>query len=476
MKNKDGKSGVIIVILALIILIAAAPWYFVISRNLDPDYVVTPPSSQPERPRDPDNDNDENEPDPAIEATPSPTPEPEPALPLRDIIIDIKTENPDISRELNEIASLHSAVAVSLTMFDGNTGEFMTYEYGLADIEERRTVDTNTKFRLASLAKLTTAICAMVLVDHGLIDLDTDISVYLGYEVINTNFPGTAITPRMLMQHTSSIFDSGAFDASRERDSSESVRFLLERGGSFRRSEPGTNFEYTNFGYAVLGAICENVSGKSLDTFAREMIFKPLGIDASYVPGNMNDTENIAVLYNRDHETVRSVEDQLEVEESEILGHDLHLAQGNLTISTIDYARILAMLGNGGVLRDVRILSEEAIREIHILEVDGATYMQGLATRFSQSDFIGNEAYFWHTGSAYGLFAQYIYSADESKNRGVVVAVTGAVTDRENNGMVTVCTELSRVVWEQFYELSRVFNQNNDNYENGEDEEDEDDD
>ena len=454
MRNNEGKAGVIIIFLAFIILLAAAPWYFIISRNLDPDYVVIPPSAQPERPREDDCDPDD-EPPPVADVTPGP-PEPEPALPLTDIIIDIKTENPDLFSELNTLSSEFSAVAVSMTMYDGDTGEFMTYEYGLADVEERRTVDTDTKFRVASLAKLTTVICAMVLADQGLIDLDTDISIYLGYEVINTNFPGTEITARMLMQHTSSIFDSGAFDASRGRNSSESIRFLLERGGSFRRSEPGTNFEYTNFGYAILGAICENVSGKSLDTFAREVLFRPLGIDASYVPSKMNDTENIAVLYNENHAIIRSVESQLEIEESETLGHDLHLAQGNLTISTIDYARILVMLGNGGILKDVRILSEESVREIHVADIEGASYMQGLATRFNRSDFLGGTGFYWHTGSAYGTYAQYIYSTADNMNRGVVVVTTGATTDRETNGLIELCTSLITLASEE----QRFFNEN----------------
>jgi len=290
----------------------------------------------------------------------------------------------------------------------------------------------------------------MVLVDDGLVNLDTDISVYLGYDVKNTNFPGDKITTRMLMQHTSSVFDSGAFQLSRDRNSSESVRFLLERGSSFRRNQPGTNFEYTNFGYAILGAICENVSGKSLDTLAREVLFEPLDIDAAYIPRRLEDIENIAVLYNETHTVTRSVQSQLEIEESETLGHDLHLAQGNLTISMIDYARILAMLGNNGVLNDVRVLSPGSVRAIHEADVEGASYQQGLATRLSVGAFITGEGFFWHTGSAYGVYTQYLYSADPDVNRGVVVVTTGANTGRESNGMVGICTELSTISWRIF--------------------------
>jgi len=454
MRNKERKDGVITVLLLVIILIAALPWYFIISRNLlDPDSLGR--TSIPLEPA----DIVEEVPVETPEPTPEPEEEPEPEdeweidfeIPLDDIITDIKTANPELFGELNELSSEYDAVAVSLTVYDGETGEYFTYEYGSADVEARRSVNTDTKFRVASLAKLTTMICAMKLVDDGLIDLDTDISIYLGYEVVNTNYPGTAITTRMLMQHTSSIFDSGAFQVSRDRNSSESLRHLLERGGSFRHFEPGTSFNYTNFGYSVIGAVCENVSGKSLDTLAREVLFEPLDIDASYVPGNMRDKANIAGIYNENHVLTHSVEAQLEIGQSSTLGHDLHLAQGNLTISAIDYARILAMLGNGGALRDVRILSQEAIREIHNVNVSGASYEQGLATRFSFGDVIPGMGFFWHTGSAYGLYAQYIYSSDS--NRGVVVVTTGARPDREQNGMVSVCTDLSVAVWEAWDSL-----------------------
>jgi len=453
MRNKDGKAGVVILILAIIILIAAVPWYFIIVGNLEAGGInlfgpkeaeeatedeSEPPDDliEPEDEQDPSSEHDETERGD------------EHNYPPVDKIADIWSVNMDLFDELTEIASDSNAVAVSLVLYDGKTGEYYTYEYGYADIDEERFINLDTKFRIASLAKLTTMICAMVLVDEGLIDLDTDISVYLGYEVQNTNYPAAIITTRMLMQHTSSIFDSGAFTSSRERNTSETIRYLLDRGGSFRWNEPGTNFEYSNFGYAVLGAICENVSGKTLDTLSRDVLFRPLGIDAAYVPSNLNDTENIAVVYNETHAAVRPVQSQLAIMESGVLGDDLHLAQGNLTISVIDYARILVMLGNDGVLHGARILSPDAVREIHKTDVVGDSFEQGLATRFSEGGFIPDEGFFWHTGSGYGLLAQYLSSAEPGENRGVIVVTTGATSGRERNGMVSLCNDLSRIVWD----------------------------
>jgi len=466
MRNNNGKAGVVIIILAAIILVALVPWYFIIMRNFfDPD---DRPETQTEGyeeaghelPHDelPDHE-PEYYPDHGYEDDPEDdyTHESEHGsdvnIPVTESVRDIASVRPQLQTDLNGISRQYNAMAVSMAMFDGDTGEYFTYHFGHADSEAGKHVDDDTKFRVASLAKLTTVICAMVLVDQELIDLDSDISIYLGYEVINTHYPGTAITVRMLMQHTSSIFDSGAFQVSRDRNSSESIRVLLERGASFRRSQPGTSFEYTNFGYAILGAICENVSQKTLDTFAREVLFDPLNIDAGYIPSKMKDTENIAVIYNDRHSVTRSVQSQLSVGESNVLGHDLHLAQGNLTISAIDYAKILAMLGNGGVSQGVEILSPQAVNEMHITNVTGAAYEQGLATRYSFGDFIAGEGFYWHTGSAYGLFAQYIYTATASYNRGIIVVTTGATTGREQNGMVSLCTDIAAAAWAEFNTL-----------------------
>ena len=459
MRNRDGKAGIVIIILlGIIILIVLVPWYFIVMRNLNSSETDMNNPAQSEETFETETVTPAEEEQPYIETNVPPEEEREPdrLIIFREKETDIATEFPALNSELNSVALMHNTVAASLVVYNGETGEYFTYVYGFADSGERRPVNPQTKFRVAALAKLTTVICAMALVDEELLDLDMDISVYLGYEVSNTNHPGTVITTRMLMQHTSSIFDSGAFQMARDRNSSDSLRTLLERGSSFRRSQPGTSFEYTNFGYAVLGAICENISGKSLDTLARDVIFEPLGIDAGYVPGNLKNTEDIAVIYNEMHVETYSLESQLEIKESSQLGQDLHLAQGSLTISAVDYARILAMLGNGGVLRGTRVLSEESVRDIHNTTVEAEGFRQGLATRYSRDDILPDEGFYWLTGGAYGTFSQYISTTAENMNRGVVVVTTGATTDRDTNGMVSLCTSMMTLVWEE----QRFFDEN----------------
>ncbi|MDR2600298.1 MAG: beta-lactamase family protein [Oscillospiraceae bacterium] len=445
MNNKDGKTLLIVILLILILGLGIVPWFFVVSRFLTgwelPDF--TPPPTEENLP-DPDDVNGPDDPDDLNGD--DDIPDDDIFDPRDDIIINISESHPEIFRELSATATSYNAAAVSLVAFDSETGEYHVFEYGLADIQRDRKVDTETKFRIASLTKLVTVICAMTLVDDDFLDLDIDISTYLGFEVRNPHFPDMPITARMLMQHTSSLFDSNMFIESRDRDSSESVRYVIDHGLTFRRSQPGSVFEYSNFGYAVLGALCERIYGTTLDTMAREVIFDPMGIDAAYVPRNLNDTSNIAIIYDDNHNISRTVQAQLDVKESTTLGYDLHLAQGNLTISALDYARILMMFLDGGISNGVRILSEHSINEINKADVEGNGYRQGLATRFSIGDFITDKGMYWHTGSSFGIFSQYLYDMEEK--RGVVIITNGATIERQHSGKIDICIDMSLEIWQ----------------------------
>ena len=390
--------------------------------------------THPEEPEITDNDNDE----PPLDDTPTDE-QPEP---IELSVANVSESDSGLTDILDGIARDFNCVSVSLAFFDG-ASEYRTYQYGFADISARRYVEEETKFRIASLGKFVVVILAMTLVEEGKLDLDTDISEYLGYEARNPFFPETPITSRMLMQHTSSIYDDGAFQSGRRAYEADTTRTLLNMSTAHRERQPGTLHEYSDFAYAVLAAVCEGVSGKLLDELAAEALFEPMGIDAAFAAGNLNN-KNLATLYNSSHSQTRSVQTQLNQGASNELGHQHNLAIGNLTISALDYAKILKMLTDGGVYDGVRVLSEASVREIHNTDVAAEYYQQGLSTRFQDKAFMGKGVY-WHTGSAYGIFTQFMYCLDTGKV--VVVITTGTSGAREPNGMIKACLALSEPVW-----------------------------
>ena len=85
------------------------------------------------------------------------------------------------------------------------------YYYGYADKKAKEPITESTYFRLASVTKLVSAIRTMQLVEQGTLDLDQDISAYLGYDIRNPYHRKTPITLRMLMTHTSSLNPYGGY-------------------------------------------------------------------------------------------------------------------------------------------------------------------------------------------------------------------------------------------------------------------------
>jgi CubicO group peptidase (beta-lactamase class C family) len=154
--------------------------------------------------------------------------------------------------------------------------------YGVTDLRTRHPIAAKTNFRLASFTKQFTATCIMLLVHDGKLHYDDHLTDFF------PEFPpyGKSITVRNLLNHTSGLPDYEDILMKQFPDTPEEkipqildagVPKLLEQqtGGKFA---PGSKWEYSNSGYAVLAMIVEKVSGKSFGQFLQERIFTPLKI------------------------------------------------------------------------------------------------------------------------------------------------------------------------------------------------------
>ncbi len=146
---------------------------------------------------------------------------------------------------------------------------------GLADIAKGTPVTTRTNFRLASVTKQFTAAAAMLLVKDGKLRLDESLTD------IWPDFPayGKRITIKHLLTHTGGLLDYEDFvpDSQTKQVKDVDALAFMERA-DHGRSEPGTKFEYSNTGYALLAEVVAKRSGQSFATFLRNRIFVPLGM------------------------------------------------------------------------------------------------------------------------------------------------------------------------------------------------------
>ena len=445
------------VIITLLVVFSTS--YFSTGQNPVPEEEHTPAvvaTPTPEPPA------DIIEPPGGFEDTPEETGEPEP--PHEDKIISIRTAYPAIARAMDYYSSKFTAAAVSVVVYDAKQHEFNTFQYGHKDLSTHQPINMDTKFLTASISKFVTVISAMTLVDEGKLDIDADISDYLGFEVRNPHHPDVKITTRMLMQHTSSIIDPDIYWDIKGPISPETTKQMLESGEHFMEWRPGSQINYSPFlAYSVIALICENISGKMFDDFAREVLFAPLGIDAAFRPANLNDKENITVLYSPHQQVYRSVPDQLEIkipdpdnpddpdaEPPEPRTSDHELAGANLTISAIDYAKILIMIGNGGVVDDdTRVLSQESINEIYKTIREDDTSRLGLGTYILTNRSMPFKIAYTHSGAFMGVNTRFVHIFNKDINRGVVVLSTGA-RGEWLDGLHTLCTELSFIAWQVF--------------------------
>ena len=151
---------------------------------------------------------------------------------------------------------------------------------GLANMEWNIPNRSNTKHRIASITKQFTAMLIMQLVEQGKLNLNVPISTYVPDYPKST---GNQITLHHLLTHTSGIPNFRAFkifnNISRNSHTPKEIVNVFK--DSMLQFIPGEKFEYSNSGYALLGLIIENVTGKTYQQNLQESIFNPLKMNNS---------------------------------------------------------------------------------------------------------------------------------------------------------------------------------------------------
>jgi D-alanyl-D-alanine carboxypeptidase len=184
---------------------------------------------------------------------------------------------------LDEFSGAVLVVRDDSTVFEG--------AYGLADRERASPNSPLTQFRVGSMNKMLTALSVLQLVQAGKVRLDVPLGTYL------TDYPNpdvaSTVTLHHLLTHTGGTGDifGPEFNAHRLelRETDDYLRLYGARGLQFA---PGTRWGYSNYGFMLLGAVIERVSGMSYDAYVAENVLAPAGMTStgaapenSLVPG-----------------------------------------------------------------------------------------------------------------------------------------------------------------------------------------------
>jgi len=175
---------------------------------------------------------------------------------------------------------------------------------GLADRAQHRRLTIDDPVRIASITKLVVALGVMRLVEEGRLDLDRDVSDYLGWRLRNPSFPDRPVTLRLLLSHRSSLRD----DIDYAIPLGTTLQAALADSRAFDSAHPpSAYFRYSNLGFPVIASVMERATGERFDRMMARLVLGPLGLDAcfNWTTCRYSKVARAVVLYDGEGRAIR---------------------------------------------------------------------------------------------------------------------------------------------------------------------------
>lgn len=155
--------------------------------------------------------------------------------------------------------------------------------YGFANLNTQQHNRTDTRFRIASMGKMFTAVGIMQLVEAGKLDLQSPLGTYLA------DYPNATIAQHVtldhLLTHTGGTGDIFVPEIEAKRDQMHSLSdYVAVLGTRDPEFAPGSKWSYSNYGYVLLGRVLERGSGEEYFAYVRKHVFAPAGMRHSGTP------------------------------------------------------------------------------------------------------------------------------------------------------------------------------------------------
>ena len=216
--------------------------------------------------------------------------------------------------------------------------------FGVLDVESRRSVTADSLFRIASMSKAFTALAILKLRDDGRLQLDAPAETYVP-ELRSWKYP-TSDSPRIrvrdLLSHVAGFVTDDPWGDRQTPLSEEEFSRMLRLGVPFTRP-PQTQYEYSNLGYALLGRIITNVSGRPYKDYIEQEIMRRLAMTSTGYDVFAAPQEHRALGYRWENGRWSREPD---------MRHGAFGAMGGVQTSANDYARWVAFLLSAWPPRD----------------------------------------------------------------------------------------------------------------------------
>jgi CubicO group peptidase (beta-lactamase class C family) len=165
----------------------------------------------------------------------------------------------------------------------GYNGKIIYERYfGYANREHKLPLSSASSCQLASVSKTFTGAAILYLSEHKFLDLNSPVQAYI------KEFPYPDLTVKMLLTHRSGLPDYTHWVPAYNKDTrtpitNDMMIGMLAKYKPHLESKPNTRFKYCNTNYAVLATVAERVSGMNFRDFMDKYVFKPLGMEHSFI-------------------------------------------------------------------------------------------------------------------------------------------------------------------------------------------------
>lgn len=313
--------------------------------------------------------------------------------------------------------------ALSIAIVDGDKIVFAQgFGAAIADGKEAATADSI--YRVGSVSKLFTDICAMRLVADGKLDLDADIRTYLPDFKPHNPF-GVPITLRQLTAHQAGLVRESPVGHYFDDTSPSLADTITSLNETTLIYKPGARTKYSNAGVSVAGLVVERLVGKPFEKHVQEVLLDPLGMQGSGFLFTEAMKRDQAVGWMRSHHAAPFVAPNF------ALGT---LPAGNLYSSMNELSHLLIAIFADGKYNGKQVIVPKVLASMlqPTAASDEKQHDYGIGFRLGSID--GHRT-FGHGGAVYGYSTQLVGLPDEKIGVVASAAIDGA------NGVTKRLTE-----------------------------------
>ncbi len=347
--------------------------------------------------------------------------------------------------DLKKITDKYEAVGLAIVVVK-NGKPVYEKAFGYKDLETKAPLTTNDLFRIASISKSFSSTAIMQLIEKGKVSLDDDISDLVGFKVRNPKFPDTKITLEMMLSHRSSLNDSNGYFTFDVLDTTKNKDWAK----SYNNYEPGTDYEYCNLNFNMIGAVLERLTDVRFDNYIKQQILSPLKLEAGFCVDSL-DQKRFAKLYDKENGVYVEQKAAYNPRSEEIKNYTMGVSTpvfsptGGMKISAKDLAKYMQMHMNHGKLGKVKLISKASSKKMQTALSAKENY--GLALLESDR-LIPGEHMIGHTGSAYGLYSNMFF--EPKKKFGFVVITNGCIPTIDRNEDIVMSKEVINLLYQDF--------------------------